>query len=146
MKLLFYAESSKGAGGRLQRIIEAFVPKRQIDRFKSIEILSQSLCRPRMGDDVGVAVLLAETEEQLARLLEIRDLLEDVRILLVAPNRDKDTVAKAHTLLPRFLTYTDSDFVDIAAVLNKILGDVQVYRRQGDLTKKPAETGLHTRT
>ena len=36
-------------------------------------------------------------------------------------HREEDTVSKGHLLRPRYLTYADGDFEDVAAVLEKIL-------------------------
>ncbi|MDP3029372.1 MAG: hypothetical protein Q8O04_07735 [Deltaproteobacteria bacterium] len=37
------------------------------------------------------------------------------------PDQEKDTIAKGHSPRPRFVTYADSDFLDVAAALGKIL-------------------------
>jgi len=87
---------------------------------RSIESLSHWLRQP--ADDLPIAaVLLAARSEDLSDLLSIRDLLRDVRIILILPDREANTIAQGHTLRPRFLSYTDSDFTDVLAVLGKCL-------------------------
>lgn len=120
MRLLLYAPVSEGAGERLQKMIEEFVSKNNVEVYRSIESLSHRLRQP--AEDLPIAaVLLAARREDLVALLSIRDLLRDVRIILILPDRDENTIAKGHTLRPRFLSYTDSDFTDILAVLGKCL-------------------------
>lgn len=122
MNLLFYATVTNGPGKRLQRVIEGLVPRKRTETYRTIDSLARRLRRPRY--DLAVVVLLAAGKQDLLDLLSIRDLLEDLRIVLLLPNRQKDTIAKGHTLRPRFLTYADSDFSDVAAVLRKMLENV----------------------
>ena len=120
MRLLLYAPASEGVGERLQGMIEGLVPKNTMEVCRSIESLSRRLRQP--ADDLSIAaVLLAARSEDLLGLLSIRDLLRDVRIILILPDREANTIAQGHTLRPRFLSYTDSDFTDVLAVLGKCL-------------------------
>ena len=61
------------------------------------------------------------SREDLVDLLSIRNLLDDLRVILLLPNREKETINKGHTLRPRFLTYADSNLLNVAAVLSKML-------------------------
>jgi len=54
-------------------------------------------------------------------MLGIRDLLAETKIILLLPDRKRATVSKGHNLYPRFLTYMDGDFSDVAAVLQKMV-------------------------
>jgi hypothetical protein len=49
-------------------------------------------------------------------------LLRDVRIILILPNHEDETVVMGHRLEPRLLTYADGDFTDVSAVLGRIAG------------------------
>lgn len=119
MHLLFYTPVSEGIGEQLQKMIEGLVPKNNVEVCRSIEGLSRRLRQP--ANELPIAVLLAATRGDLLELLSIRDLLYDIRIILVLPDRDEDTIAKGHMLRPRFLSYTDNDFVDVCSVLGKML-------------------------
>jgi hypothetical protein len=121
MRLLFYAPVSEGAGERLQKVIKESVPKNKVnvEVYRNIENLSRRLRQP--AEDLPIAVLLAARREDLLDILSVRDLLCDVRIILILPDRDENTISLGHTLRPRFLSYTDSDFADVFAVLEKCL-------------------------
>ncbi len=54
-------------------------------------------------------------------LLAIRDFLSDIRMIVVLKDQEKDTITKAHRLYPRYITYADSDFIDVGAVLTKMM-------------------------
>ncbi len=70
--------------------------------------------------EIDVVVVLAQDDSQLSDLLRYRDALDDIEIILILPDQNKDTVSKGMSLYPRFLAYTDSDFADVSAVLAKL--------------------------
>jgi hypothetical protein len=51
----------------------------------------------------------------------MRHLLQDVRTILILPDRRAETIATGHNLQPRFLGCLDDDAEEIAAVLKKML-------------------------
>jgi hypothetical protein len=116
--MLLYARMTDGAGKRLRRVIEAIVSKENTEMYQTIDSLARRLHQPR--NDLAVAVLLAASREDLLGLLSLGDLLDSIRIILVLPDRKDSTIDKGHRLQPSFLTYADSDFLDVAAVLIKM--------------------------
>ena len=116
--LLLYAKMTDGAAKRLRRVIEVLVLKENMEMYRTIDSLSRRLRQPR--NDLPIAVLLAASRQDLLELLSIGDLLDGIRIILVLPDRKEGTIAKGHRLQPCFLTYADSDFLDVAAVLIKM--------------------------
>ena len=44
-----------------------------------------------------------------------------LRLILILPDREKGTISKGHLFRPRYLTYADGDFLDVAAVLAKMI-------------------------
>jgi hypothetical protein len=120
IRLLLYTPVSEGVGEQLRRMIEKLVPKNNVEIYRSVESLSLRLRQP--ADDLPIAaVLLAARRGDLTELLSIRDLLRDIRIILVLPDRDEDTIAKGHTFRPRFVSYTDGNFMDVCFVLEKMI-------------------------
>lgn len=121
MNLLFYAPVADATGNRLQRVVEALVLPEEIEICRTMAGLLAALRRPT--HDLIIAVLLAATNEDLTGFLALRPLLSNVRVILILPDRDNETVARAHFMRPRFLAYADSDFIDVAAVLHKMLAN-----------------------
>ena len=119
MSLLVYAAKSEGVAQRLRQGIEEIVPKKNFELFQSFSGLSHRLKQPMNG--LEIAVLLAGCDRDLTEFLSLQDLLSELRILLIVPDRGPDTFAKAHKLRPRFMTHIDSDFEDIKAVLGKMV-------------------------
>ena len=120
MNVILYTNGKNHATNeRLQKKVESAISLDQVEIFQTNKDLVKRANRfPR---EIDLAVLLAQSDEQLAELLALKDLLEGVRIILILPNRAKDTVSKGLTLRPRYFSFADSHFVDVAAVLTNML-------------------------
>ena len=121
MKLLLYAGDSHGPGHQLQKMLEAFEMKTDIEIFRTVDGLSHELIQSHIHYDDAIAVLIPGSREDLRDLLSIRDILVDVRVVLILPDREKDSVSKGFLLCPRLVTYADGDLVMVAAVLKKMI-------------------------
>lgn len=121
MELLMYSTKTEGSGERLLRVMGLLLPEYKFEICRSINELSKRLRQPVFNPTV--AILLASSREELQDILSIRDLLGDAKIILIVPDANPDTVAQGHSLKPRFLTYGESDFVDVAAVLKRMFSN-----------------------
>ncbi len=81
--------------------------------------LSEKLKEPKFG--TLVALLVASSDRDLTALLELKELLEEARVVLVLPADSWGWIDQAHRLRPRFLSYTDDDQDLVIQVLNKML-------------------------
>ncbi len=59
--------------------------------------------------------------DELTELESIRHYLEDKRTILILPNIDKATVTSGISFYPNYISYIDSDFYDVLAVLKKMV-------------------------
>jgi hypothetical protein len=116
--ILLIAERSGAAGHRLLDSVKSAVEVNQEGVFGSAMELYEGF--KRLRGRVDVAILMADSRRQLLEILSLNDLLENVRIILVLPDHVRDTVSKGLQLRPRFVEYMDSNFGDVAAVLNKM--------------------------
>ncbi len=123
MKVLFYMDTRDGIGERLQRKVETVAPAENLQICRTVECLIQMFRRPL--NKPSIAVVLTTSKSELSDILSIRDFLLDVPIILILPDRNKETIAKGFTLYPRFMSYVDGDFNDVAAVLGKMLNRIQ---------------------
>lgn len=119
MRLLFYARGDHNASKWLHDRIEAMVSLEAREAYRDLDILHRRLCQPRNG--LTIAVLVAATGEELWELLAMRDLLADLRLILVLPDRSRETIAAGHRMVPRFLSYVDSGLEEVGAVLEQML-------------------------
>ncbi len=121
--LLFYSGVTDGAGEKLRKILMEKAPDEEIDICRTIHDLTYKLLPLRTIRDCKktIHVLIATSEQELLDLYSVRDLLTDLRVILIAPNRNEETVKKAHDMYPRYLGYLDDNFNEIGEVFAKIL-------------------------
>jgi len=119
MTLLIYSTKTDGTEERLLRVIELLLPEKELKFYRSIDDLSDELRQPVFNP--RIVILFASSRDELKDILSIRELLEDTKIILIVPDTDPATLARGHTLRPRFLSDCNSDFVDIASVLSQMI-------------------------
>jgi hypothetical protein len=120
MNLFIYSSKSKGAANRLQWQIRSCMQGNPTETFNSVAHLSHRLHWPYAKRGETIAVLFAADRQDLANFLSIRDLLEGISIILVLPDNENETIAAGHRLRPRYISYADGNFEDVAAVLIKM--------------------------
>ncbi|HQO36408.1 MAG TPA: hypothetical protein PLG59_17225 [bacterium] len=123
MRVTFFCPSLDGRGGKCQEQLKAQFTGTAWTYCGTISDLILQLNRSREGEEI--VLLFAETKESLIALLAVRDVLLRHRIILILPDGDKETILQGHKLMPRFLSYMDSDFKDVAAVLARMLERAQ---------------------
>lgn len=119
--LLFYAAHKNHAVDALEQVLAMRLPPHSMLYCNSLDMLEKRLRRPR--HNLSLVLLSIGDAIEMARLTELRPLLLDLRLLLVLPKRDDDTVAWAHQLAPRFIAYADNGLGSITAVLDKMIGN-----------------------
>jgi len=117
--IILYSMFIEGTGGQLRKMIEHVVPNENTEMYSTIDTLGKRLRRPSYN--IAVAVLLISSSEELRNVLSIRHLFDNIKIILILPDRKNETIVIGHKLRPRFLSYTDSDFIDVAVVLENML-------------------------
>ncbi len=100
-------------------MLKKLASEKKIEIYQSIEELTHSL--KRLFDHNTIVILRARDREELLNIASLNDLLQGLRVILLIPNRDKETIAIAHRLRPRFLSNGESDFSDTMGVLQKML-------------------------
>lgn len=119
MKVICYFDRKDEQGERLERVVEMFLSKEKLLMCRNLDTLREKLRQPYHYNDV----LLVSPPDRagLTELIALRDWLRDMRIILVLPDREKDTIAMGHLLRPRMISYSDSDFLDVTSVLVRMM-------------------------
>ena len=104
------------------RVLKARIQPGSLEFFTTLKAFSQRLRQPLSRPTV--TILLPADERDLDNLVSIHDFLLHLPIILILPGQSHDLVTKGHSLRPRFLAFADSDFSDVAAVLTKMLSNV----------------------
>lgn len=119
MTLFIYSTTANAAEKRLLRVIELFLPEKIFKFYRSVDDFSEQLRQPVLNQ--RIVILLTASGKELDDILSIRELLEDSKIILIVPDTDPAMLARGHTLRPRFLSDSHNDFVDVAAVLGRMI-------------------------
>ena len=118
MQLLFYSSGDDQNNKRLEAAVYKVIPESKIELFKKLDDFKERLRRPIEPD--SIAVLSASNQEELQGMQLLRELLTEIYVILVIPDRKKSTIELAHLLLPRFLSQKNDNFIDFSKVLNRM--------------------------
>jgi hypothetical protein len=118
MQLLFYSREDDQNKKRLEAAVRKVIPDNKIELFRRLNEFLERFRMPIEPD--SIAVLSASNREELQQMLLLRGLLPEIFIVLVIPDRKKSTIRLAHLLLPRFLSQTNDNFLDLSKVLDKM--------------------------
>ncbi len=128
MKIFLYTGKASEDGKRMQQELVSKLPEVELHAFQNIEEFARPFHMP--GKNPDVVVLFITFQKELNEFLAMKSVLLNIKIILVLSDRDSDTIAMAHTLLPRYISYRDNDMSDVIAVLNKISGCSQPKKQQ----------------
>jgi hypothetical protein len=117
MDVILYVPNS-GQDDIRQRV-EGLIPEKRVKVYKTLEGLLERLHRPI--DPETILIIVASSREKLSEVSPLRRILGDFRTIVVVPDQEPATVALAHKLRPRFLTYANSGLGDLVAVLQKMI-------------------------
>jgi hypothetical protein len=119
MPVIYFNSINDETSERFQKILETEAPGDSVERYQSIHELSLRLCR--INRRQSVAVILISTMLEYYHLLSIKKFLNDLRIVLVLPDRSIDAISAGYKLHPRFISYPDSDFNEVGIVVGKMI-------------------------
>ena len=118
--LLLYAKAQNGIFQQLQKLIDHRVSGACLENYSNPEELFLRLRKPRLN--IKIAVFAIGSSAELDRLLNLKELLADMRLVLVLRDKDPRTLAKAHALAPRFITFSDAGIDPLVSVVEKMVG------------------------
>lgn len=124
MKLLLYTTAAEGVVKRVTAALESSVPDGALETCRSPSNLSRRLQEPK--DDLTIVILLLASRMDFLDVLAISHSFRNTHIIVVAPDTREETIAMAHRLRPRYLTYIDGDYLPLSTVVKQIgLGYVE---------------------
>ncbi len=119
MQLLFYAKRNDESETRLDAAIRSVAPGGAIERFVSLDGFRDRL--RSIVEPNSIMVLAAVDREELLEMQALRDMLTEIFVILVLPDRLESTVKLAYLLRPRFLSETKDDFTDLSQIVAKMI-------------------------
>jgi hypothetical protein len=118
MQLLIYAPPFIAAGHLLRRMLAGWDGARGCHYFTVISALTAYLRQP-LGLP-SICLLAPADGRELNQLNSMRHLLRDMRIILVLPDSQPQTISEAHYLRPRYIAYADGNLDDVKAVVDRM--------------------------
>jgi hypothetical protein len=116
--LLYYPDNER-RGRELSEILKREISPAKLKIEKSLENLIDKLQAPSRNKHI--CVLVMARRQDLSRILSLKNLLLGVRLILVLPDHSEVTIALAHRLHPRFLTYITTDFNPVVSVIKRLI-------------------------
>jgi len=95
-------------GKKLKISIQDQLPKIQIETITSIDTLSRIIGRPL--NRIAVIVIFLTCQKEIDQWLGLKSLFDNIRLILILPDRTKSMVASGLQLHPSFISYSDSDY------------------------------------
>lgn len=119
MLLIFYEKAVDGIAEQLKGMMKPLIGEDRIKVYHTISILSKRLAQPIDGK--VIMVLVAADRNDLLDIYAIRELFGIIRIIIILPDREDESVRMGHQLQPRFLTYMNGELSEVYSVLRKML-------------------------
>ena len=119
MKCIFYEKKSGTIAGQIIGLLKASAIENNTEHYQTIKALSQRLTRPI--DGLAIMVLIAGDRKDLLSILAIQKLFVFIKIIIILPDREDESVKIGYKLQPRFLTYVNGDISEVHGVLRKML-------------------------
>jgi len=118
-EILVYSKVLNDTETELHAFLQTLIPGKTVPIYRTIEGLSSRFSTP-LGE-TAIGVFLVSDAEDLRNIISIQPMLSNIKIILILPDRDRQTITEAHNLHPRFLDYRDSDLSNVRSVLAKMI-------------------------
>lgn len=122
MKAIFYQPEQAGKDQKFQDLADCLNSMITVETARTIEDLKLKLRMPKC--DLVFVVLYASSKHELNSLLEIKNYLEDIKILLIVPDDRKETISLGFKLYPRFMTSISDDYYTFTAIIMKMVNNL----------------------
>lgn len=118
-KVIFFIPEDAGSPDGLDSMMESISLFAAIEVARSLGSLREQLLQ-QAGQSCPIVIVLTPTKVDLEGLLEVQDLFENTRLILVLSDAGEEAVALGHRMRPRFIGYLANGFAEIAAVVQKM--------------------------
>ncbi len=116
MRLFYYGKKSSETTQKLLQDIEH--SGHSVETFQTVPALTKRLRQIEANPEIFI--LVPSSKQELSKLIVGKDLFKDLPIILIVPDRSSSTIHSGHLLVPRFLTFKDSNLTEVREVLENI--------------------------
>lgn len=118
MAYIYYAGKHTDDGNLQQKLCSVFGAP-LMKRCETLSEFSRRLHEPL--HDVQAAVVLINDREELKNILSWKDILWEIKLIVIFSSKSDITQAEVMALRPRFLTWTNNDLTQVVNVLKKMM-------------------------
>jgi len=123
MNLIVYTTLANDTSQQLINILAKVAQWGKKELFNTINRLTHRLTQ--IPKDSTIVILLITNNKELSFVLSLHQFFENFKLILILPDRRIQTMSKGHGLCPRYVSYSDSDFSDVGAVLEKMIDNIR---------------------
>ncbi len=102
MKTILYATEQRDIGKKLEKMIQTHLPGIQIKTCNTIKGISHILRQPL--NRVSIIILLAASREELSQFHLLNTLFDNIRVILILPDRREKTLVLGFKLKSSFVS------------------------------------------
>ncbi len=128
MNLIVYTPMNDRSSDRLMSRAVALAKVECKKIFHSFKQFKEKIRRQRF--DATIIILNITSNDEMSSAFSIKDYLMGRQLILILPDSNYETVSKGHQLCPRYVTYVNSDFSDVCAVVDKMVLNSRYKERQ----------------
>jgi hypothetical protein len=129
MCMLFYSIKSEDEGKRISGQIKSSIPDERLRVLRTVVGLANSL---KNFPPPSLALLVVADQEELSSLLSLKKFLLHSQIILVLPDRSDSGLRLSLALNPVLTSFRDSNFSEVAAVLERLRREQQMQVKEID--------------
>jgi hypothetical protein len=119
MKVLLYTVRENGVAVAIEKWAQSVISPEHFGICRSLKELENTL--RQLSFRCRLAILNINGAEEMDGLIRMKNLLDDIRIILIVPDVTKDLARKGYQLYPRFMTDSHIDTNQLASVIQKNL-------------------------
>ncbi len=128
MRLAIYSKEAESVAKKLGVGFESGAFGEITRFFSSPETLASRLIRLHYAG--SIVVMVVKDKQELSGLLRKLPLIRRARIILILPDREPETIKAGYRFEPRFMSFIDSDFGKVKAVLLKMIAKSRSFQFQ----------------
>lgn len=119
MNSIAYIANTTTTGRKLQSVLKAVRSGGTLIVLRTRVELEAALSKSNGHPEI--IILLTTSQDELNLIFEMKTLLRDRKIILILPDDSPDSFSQGCLLFPRFICDMNSNFMDVAAVLEKMM-------------------------
>jgi hypothetical protein len=124
MGLIIYLTADNKSGTDLWQNIREEISGQNVEVCSSPDELKERLHKP--FPEIGVAVLFVTGRAELLELANLKELLSELKVVMVLQDKQLEVLEKVHCLRPRFIAVEERDYRQLGIVLQKM---IKIYEK-----------------